>query len=154
MNMRCLLVALAFGAASGCAPTSHVIVGNTHAPISPADVRVYLRPPQHFDEVAVLDASSQFSWATTDQQKTDKVIERLKEEAAKLGANGILLQGLGDKQVAAVTNTYGQSSTNLDATSYGNRTYGTATTTGSATSTSVGVWAKNGSAVAIFVPGE
>jgi len=149
MNARFVFcVALLLG---GCAPTSHIIVGDTHPAIAPSAVRVYLRPPEHFEEVAVLDASSQFSWATTDQQKTDKVIERLKEEAAKLGANGILLQGVSDKQVGSVSNVYGQATTEIDATTYGNHTYGTATTTGSATAVSAGIWAKKGAAVAIYV---
>jgi uncharacterized protein YbjQ (UPF0145 family) len=32
----------------------------------------------------------------------DKAIARLKEEAAKLGANGVLLQGIHDQQSASV----------------------------------------------------
>jgi len=134
--------------------TSHVVVGDTRAAISPSQVHVYLRPPEHFEEVALLDASSQFSWATTDQQKTDKVIERLKEDAAKLGANGVLLEGLGEKRVGTVSNTYGSSETNLTATTYGNQTDGHATTYGSATTFSSGIWAKNGKAVAIYVPAD
>ncbi|MFN3792203.1 hypothetical protein [Massilia sp.] len=36
--------------------------------------------------------------AVTDQGKADKMIARLKEKAAKLGANGILLTATGNKQ--------------------------------------------------------
>jgi hypothetical protein len=42
------------------------------------------------------DSRARESLAFTDQQKMDRVIERLKEEAAGLGANGILLEGVGD----------------------------------------------------------
>ncbi|HEY4445556.1 MAG TPA: hypothetical protein VGN30_14815 [Steroidobacteraceae bacterium] len=34
--------------------------------------------------------------------KIDKVIERLKDEAAKLGANGVLLHGVGDQAGGSV----------------------------------------------------
>jgi len=84
---------------AGCAtPHSHVVVGTQRAPISPNQVRVYLHPPARYEEVAIVDASSRESLAFTDQQKMDRVIERLKEEAAGLGANGILLEGVGDEQ--------------------------------------------------------
>jgi hypothetical protein len=33
----------------------------------------------------------------------NKVIARLKDEATKVGANGILIQGTGDEQAAALT---------------------------------------------------
>src|SRR5581483_11364981 len=74
---------LAFGAALSCA-SSHVLVGTPRAPISPDQVKLYLHPPTKYEEIAVLEASSKSSWAVTDQGKTNKVIERLKAEAAKL----------------------------------------------------------------------
>ena len=79
--------------AVGCSSSSHVVVGRARAPISPGDVRLYLHPPTKYEEVALLDASSKNSWTVTDQGKTDKVIERLKKQAAALGANGVLISG-------------------------------------------------------------
>lgn len=49
-----------------------------------------------------MDASSERSFAITDQGKMNKVIDRLKDEAAKLGANGILLQGRGTETTSSV----------------------------------------------------
>jgi hypothetical protein len=61
-------------------------------------VQVYLQPPESkYDEIANLSASSRGSFSITTAAKMDKVIERLKKEAAKLGANGILLHGIGDQ---------------------------------------------------------
>src|ERR1700690_1026442 len=94
--MRC-----AFGLAAllfvGCASSSHIVVGKTRTPISPSQVKLYLSPPTNFEEVAILNASSKHSWAMTDQRKVDKAIERLKVEAGKLGANGVLLREAGDQ---------------------------------------------------------
>ncbi len=87
---------------SGCSTSSHVIVGTPRAPISPDDVRVYASPPKEYDEIAWLQASSDGSWAVSDQGKTDVVIARLKAEAAQLGANGVLLQDIGDRRSASV----------------------------------------------------
>ena len=80
---------------AGCAASSAVVVGKVRSPIPAADVKLYLSPPKKYEQVAMLDASSKNSWAVTDQGKMDVVVQRLKEEAAKLGANGILVQSTG-----------------------------------------------------------
>jgi hypothetical protein len=97
-------------AISGCA-TSHVMVGQARPAISPDQVQIYLRPPAgRYDEIALLDTSSKGSFSITAQGKTDAVIERLKAEAAKLGANGILLQGVGDQAAGSVGSGFASSS--------------------------------------------
>jgi hypothetical protein len=127
---------------TACSSSSHVVVGDTHPPISPDNVRLYLHPPAKYEEVAILDASSKNSWAFSDQGKTDKVIERLKEQAAALGANGILLNG--------VSNQVGGSVSVGSATAYGNGHSATAFGTG----VSAPVMLKEGSGMAIFVTQE
>lgn len=82
---------------AACATSSHVMVGKARPPVSPADVRVYMEPPRHYDRIAILDASSEGSFQFGDQAKTDAALERLRREAAKLGANGVLFQGAGEK---------------------------------------------------------
>src|SRR5882757_4551721 len=73
--------------------TSHVLIGTARKPISPDQVQLYLEPPaKKYQEIAVVDTSSKHTFSFTAVGKTDVVIRRLKEEAAKLGANGILLQ--------------------------------------------------------------
>lgn len=119
---------------AGCA-SSHVLVGKARPPIYPDQVKLYLRPPAKFEEIALLEASSKASWAITQQGKMNKAIERLKEEAAQLGANGVILQGSGTEYVGSVnTGT---------ATATGNTAYGTGV--------SVPVMHKAASGVAIFV---
>src|SRR6202163_5080227 len=72
----------------GCA-SSHVRIGDAGPAISPDQVKLYLHPPEKYEEIAIIDASSRRSIVITDQQKMNKVIARLKEEAARVGANGI-----------------------------------------------------------------
>jgi hypothetical protein len=67
------------------------------------DVKVYYRPPEKkYDEVGLLEASSANSWASTRQGKVDKVIERLRKKAADMGANGVLLLGVGSEHGGSV----------------------------------------------------
>lgn len=91
----------------GCA-TSHVMMGQARPPISPDQVTVYFHPPQtKYDEIAMIETSSKGSLGITQQGKTDVVIQRLKEEAAKLGANGILIQGIGDESGGSIGTGFG-----------------------------------------------
>jgi hypothetical protein len=82
---------------SACAATSHVLTGKARAPIDPAQVRIYSTAPPAYEEIAVIDASSRSSGSFGDQNKMNAVIERLKKEAASLGANGVLLQSTGSE---------------------------------------------------------
>ncbi|MBD9535820.1 hypothetical protein IB227_08210 [Stenotrophomonas sp. STM01] len=133
MNIKAISL-MAVLALTGCASSS-VLVGNQRPPIDPSRVRIYLDPPARFEKVALLDAGSRNSWAITDQGKTNKVMERLKQEAADLGANGILIGGMGDQQIGSVGS--GQ------AWGYGNTAYGLGV--------SSGVFQKKGAGLAIYV---
>jgi hypothetical protein len=130
---------IAMAALSGCV-SSHVIVGKVRPPISPDQVQLYLHPPAgKYEEVALLDSNSRQSFSFTAQGKTNVVIQRLKAEAAKLGANGILLNGVGDVAAGSVSSGVG------NATAYGN----SATAVGFGVSGTVFV--KSGSGLAIYV---
>jgi hypothetical protein len=124
----------------GCSTTSHVMIGTARPPISPESVRVYVQPPEKYEEIATLDASSQGSFAVTGQQNMDKAIARMKEEAAKLGANGILLQGVQDQQSGSIGTGVGSSS------------YGPSSSTGVGVGGSFGIYNKVAHGIAIFVP--
>ena len=83
---------------AGCASSQAVLVGRARPAISPDQVRIYLEPPEApYEQIANLAASSRGSFAFTAARKMDKVIERLRRQAAKLGANGILLHGVADQ---------------------------------------------------------
>lgn len=94
-SSRSIALWLAVFALAGCATTSHVITGKPRAPIDPLQVTLYSAAPPKYEEIAVIEASSRSSFSFGDQRKMDAVIERLKKEAASLGANGVLLQRTG-----------------------------------------------------------
>lgn len=133
--MRKAIAAALCMALAGCASSS-VLVGTQRPEIEPEDVKLYLTPPAQYEQVALLEASSAGSPAFTSRQKTNKVVARLRAEAAALGANGILLQGVG--------NEYGGSVGTGTATMYGNSAIGMGV--------SAPVMNKAGTAIAIYVP--
>ncbi len=97
-HMRKLILSLIVMIFFGCYPVSHIIVGETRSPISPSKVELYLEYPEEYEIIARIDASSEFafrdpSFDFTWQNKMDKIIQRLKIEAAQLGANGIIIEG-------------------------------------------------------------
>ncbi len=124
----------------GCSTSSHVMIGTARPPISPESVRIYLQPPPQYDQIATLDATSQGSFAITSQQNMDKAVARLKEEAAKLGANGVLLQGVQDQQTGSIGTGVGSSS------------YGPGSSTGVGVGGSFAISNKAVHGVAIYVP--
>lgn len=96
--LKTTALAVALAALLGACATSHVLLGKARPPISPDQVQIYDHPPTGpYQEIARLDTSSQGSFSFTAQAKTDAVIRRLKAEAAKLGANGVLLEGIADQ---------------------------------------------------------
>ena len=92
----------------GCASTSsHVLVGSRHPAINPSEVKLYLHPPANYEEIALVSSDSWNSLASSAQAQTDLAIARLKVEAAKLGANGIVLSSVGDKYAGSVNTSSG-----------------------------------------------
>jgi hypothetical protein len=88
---------------TSCTTTHTALVGQTRPPISPELVQIFLEPPKsHYEQIANLSASSRGSFALTTHGKIDKVIERLKKEAARLGANGILLHGVDSRSAGSL----------------------------------------------------
>ncbi len=128
---------------AACAPSSHILVGTARPPILPSDVKVYLQPPPTFEEIAILNASANSMFGTGGQGSVDKVIQRLKEQAAKLGANGIILQGMSDRQTGSLGGGSGSTS------------YSSNSAVGVGVGGSLGIFKKTGEARAIFVlPGS
>src|SRR5260370_1159659 len=125
--------------APSLATSSHVLVGTPRPPISPDLVKVYTQPPEKYEQIATINANSSGSMALTSQQNMDKAIERMKAEAAKLGANGILLQGVQDQQSGAIGTGVGSSS------------YSSNSSVGAGVGGSFGIYNKAATGLAIYV---
>ena len=90
-----------------CHPVSHIVVGNKREATSPTDVKVYLDYPESYEKIALVDAGSNFSFKDPVilfawQSKMNKALERLKVEAASLGANGILIVNTNNKTYQSI----------------------------------------------------
>lgn len=128
-------------ALAACAPSSHLVTGTVRAPVSPAAVVVYSHAPPVYEEIAVLDASSKSVFNAGGQRTTDKVVARLKAEAAKLGANGLILEGFDQTQTGSIGSGVGSDS------------YSNHGSVGLGVGGSVGIFKTSGKGRAIFVPG-
>lgn len=97
-----IAVLLATLSIAGCTLTrgSSVLVGTKRPAVSPATVKLYLQPPKRFEQVAIISADARNDFASH-QNLTDNAVARLKEEAASVGANGVLIQGVENFQVGA-----------------------------------------------------
>ena len=93
MSLRPVILFLLALALSACAGTSKVMLGQARPPVDPAQVRIYTTPPPGSIEIAQLESSSAVGFGT--QGQTDAAVARLKREAAALGANGVILMGVG-----------------------------------------------------------
>src|SRR6185369_8180680 len=95
-----LLYAVAILNLAACASGSAIVTGKTRDPVAPAQVKLYLEPPAKFEVIGLVNASSDAGW--TEQGSVDYAVEELKKQAAKLGANGVLLVSSGENTTAVV----------------------------------------------------
>jgi hypothetical protein len=86
LTATAILVLLIGCASSGGNRT--VVTGTTRPPIQADQVKVYSSPPYGCEEVASLMAEANGS----SQKSLDRAMQKLKEAAASLGANGLILQ--------------------------------------------------------------
>ena len=90
-----------------CHPVSHIVFGKKREATNPTDVKVYLDYPESYEKIALVDAGSNFSFKDPVilfawQSKMNKALERLKIEAASLGANGILIVNTDNKTYQSI----------------------------------------------------
>jgi hypothetical protein len=81
-------------AITACASGSAIVTGTKRMPITSEHVTLYLEPPIDYEVIGLVSASSDAGW--TEQATVDYAVEELKKQAAKLGANGLLLLSSGD----------------------------------------------------------
>lgn len=112
MKRRSTPVTLALAAAvfaTACVSVSKsVLMDRSFAPVPKLDVYVFLledEVPEDCERVALLSASGEVDW--TDESQ---MIDKMREEAGKLGANAIQIRaiedpGTGERVVAAIFDT-------------------------------------------------
>lgn len=96
--MRYLLVVCALLLTACASPTTTSVIGTKRAAIAPEQVTVYLQEPENYEAIAFITATSDASFSIGDEAKMEAVLRRLKEAAAAVGANGVLLRTTGERQ--------------------------------------------------------
>lgn len=84
-----MLSVLLLGILGGCATATVIPVGNTRQPIDPSQVRLYVNPPAHYEVLGLINGNSNYEGSG--QSAVADMVQKIKEQAAKLGANGVLL---------------------------------------------------------------
>lgn len=74
---------------SACTTSTVVRTGELYAPISPEQVEVFFRPPGDYRILGLVDAHSDIVFSSLKAKQ--RAIKRLIEEAAAIGANGVLI---------------------------------------------------------------
>lgn len=91
---------------AGCTTGTHIVMGKQRTPIKPEDVTLYQTPPAHFEAVGIVNSTTPGRF----QYNMDSAVEELKVQAAKIGANGVILgsasQG-SENVTAGVSSGYG-----------------------------------------------
>ena len=85
---------------ASCASGSAIVTGTKRDAINPETVKLYLKEPANYEVVAIVKASSDAGW--TEQGSQDYAVKELKKQAAKLGANGVLIGATGEKTTTMI----------------------------------------------------
>jgi hypothetical protein len=134
-----ILLPFSFMCLAACTPATKMLAP-AHPAINPSEVTVYPAPPANAQPIAELTATKKSVFTPGGPKAEDVVIERLKELAAKVGANGIILETFDDRVSGSI-------GTGVGSTSYsGNSAVGVGVSGG------VGIFKKTGHARAVFVP--
>ena len=125
---------------AGCATTSKVMLSPMRPALAAEQVRVYFSPPSgRYVEIAMLETSSG-AFTYGEQNKMNSVLTKLRVEAAKLGANGVLVQD--------TVNGYGGSSVGVGV---GGGRFGGRSHVGGGVGVSISPTPKHARAIAIHV---
>jgi hypothetical protein len=79
------------------------MLGPARPAISPAAVRIYQVPPRHFEQIAIINSSAGTTWIFPNHDSLNEAFADLRNEAAALGANGVLLQEVYDQPVGGLS---------------------------------------------------
>jgi len=101
MSLRNMLPVIAL-LLSACAVTheTSVLIGTPRPAIAPEAVKLYSAPPKKYTEISIISADAAHAFMDK-QALLDTAVLNAKKQAAKVGANGILLDSLGDFQVGS-----------------------------------------------------
>ena len=90
--MKIAVLTLLAVVVAGCASGSALVTGQTRPAIEDhTTVSILTKMPEGAEEIAFVKASSDSGW--TQQDSLDYAVDELKKQAAKVGANAVVLTG-------------------------------------------------------------
>lgn len=100
--MKTLCAILFAAVLGGCAITNEtsLLVGSPRPATAAEDVKLYLEPPASYEVIAIVSADAAHDFMSK-QALQDIAVRNIKEEAAKVGANGILLDSVGSFNIGS-----------------------------------------------------
>jgi len=75
---------------TGCPSGKTSVIGKTRSQISPNRVELFYTAPHNYEVIAIVEASDDTGWTPAGSE--ENAVHKLKKQAAKLGANGLLLE--------------------------------------------------------------
>ena len=91
--VRLLVVLVILATLNACASGSAIVTGAKREAVEPSAVRIYSKPPAGYEVIGVVKASSEMGFS--EQGSMDYAVEELKKQAAAIGANGLVITGVG-----------------------------------------------------------
>ena len=83
-----------------CASGTALVTGTQRPSTNPETVIVYTEPPAKYEVIGIVTASSDSGW--TEQGDLEYAMAELKKQAAKIGANGVILESVGTSNSGGV----------------------------------------------------
>ena len=119
--MRALTAVIISLFISGCTITdsASIVTGQTKSATNPEAIKIYRQAPAEYQEIGIVYSSAGHDFRS-DSGLLDSAIDALKAEAAKLGANGIILSNVNQRDgVQTVIGTVTTNSYNANGMSTG-----------------------------------
>ena len=99
-----LFLVIASAVLASCASGTALVTGVQRPAMDPAEVVIYTEAPADYEVIGIVTASSEAGW--TEQGDLNYAVAELKKQAAKIGANGVILESVGTSSSGGVI-TYG-----------------------------------------------
>ena len=88
----------------GCASGTALVTGIKRVSTEYESIKIYHTAPSNYEVIAMVQASSELGF--TDQDNLDMALEEIKKQAAKVGANGVILKSIGKKTSGSFGNFF------------------------------------------------
>lgn len=109
--MKNLIVLIISFVLLGCASGNVQLTGLAREPINEDQVIIYKEAPDNYEIIGTVEASSETG--TTMDKKQNHAIKEILKEAAKVGANGVIIKSVESKENVVPVYGGGRGTTNI-----------------------------------------